>query len=624
MAEHVPAPGTSKRKNPWRRQLGCVCATVALLAALLSVTAYLCFFRSVPLEISTETTYVTGPLKSDGKQVDYLAAWEQETYPENMATEENGYQLIVRHLGTSPDATPAHSVQISHKLGLAAGEFQPDMTFEEPGGFLQVYVSSGDFDGTLIERSVGEKASRRDPLAVLNDRLSRPWTLDDLPMMEAWLAENGPAMDLIGHAVRKRTFHIPLATDNIPGELIAILLPQMQQTRSFARMLIARANYRTGTGDVDGAIDDIVACKRLGRHVGHGGPLVQVLVGIAIEAIADSIGIASSPDHPPTKQQLQRLIDELNDLPPKPDFGKALLFERYATLDVLQTMARDGKGVLPTTVPGEFGLGRLGLDWNVIARRVNENYDSIPTARDWPGPSPTLRPAISLHGRSEMAADAFSMNFLPATGAAFEASRRVTCVDRMRRIALAMLLYERDRGTLPPACTVDAGGKPLHSWRVLLLPYLGQSELYDKIRLDEPWDSKHNRQFHENAVPFYQCPSEALGRHETTYSVVVGPDTPFQAGEGKKLAEFGRNSANMILVVERKQIASWMDPTRDLPQATAEEGFTGREGGGLGIGSQHPGGANFGHADGSIQFLPETIEPELFRQLLRGIADGIP
>jgi hypothetical protein len=59
-------------------------------------------------------------------------------------------------------------------------------------------------------------------------------------------------------------------------------------------------------------------------------------------------------------------------------------------------------------------------------------------------------------------------------------------------IALAMLIYERDHGTLPPAYSVDEAGRPLHSWRVLLLPYLGHQTLQDKIRLDEPWDSPNN------------------------------------------------------------------------------------------------------------------------------------
>ena len=93
-------------------------------------------------------------------------------------------------------------------------------------------------------------------------------------------------------------------------------LPDFQYVRSFARALYARANYRIGTGDIDGAIDDIVACKRLGRHVGYDGIMVELLVGIAIEGIADSIGVAGSLEHPPTKEQLERLVNELNDLPP--------------------------------------------------------------------------------------------------------------------------------------------------------------------------------------------------------------------------------------------------------------------------------------------------------------------
>lgn len=631
MAEYQPAPETTKHRSRWRRQLGCVCVSLALMGILLSVTVYFCLFRSVPLEISKETTYITEPLKPDGKQVDYFAAWEQETYPENIATEENGYRLIVRHLGKAPDATPSHSAQISQKLGLAAGEFQPDMAFEEPESFLQNYVASEDFDEALIEEPASENAlpgdpyaammgiSPRDPYAVLADRLYRPWTLDDLPMMEAWLAENGPAMDLIGEAVRKPTFHIPLVMRNDVGELISLLLPEIQGTRSFARGLVVRANYRIATGDVDGAIDDVISCKRFGRHIGQRGLLVQMLVGIAIEGMADAIGIAGSLEHPPTKQQLERLVDELNDLPPRADFEKAFLFERYAALDVLQTMACDNKWVLPTTMPSG-----LGLDWNVIARRVNEDYDALLSTGGWAGPSQNLMAVVSLRARSEMLADAFSEAFLPAIEAAREASRRSVCIDRMQRITLAMLLYERDHAALPPAYTVDAGGKPLHSWRVLLLPYLGEPELYGKIRLDEPWDSEHNRQFHDTAVPFYQCPSEALAPYQTAYSVVVGPDVPFQAGKGKTLSEFGPNSGGMVLVVERMEVASWMDPTRDLPQAVAEDGLSGFEGTGIGIGSQHPGGANFGHRDGAVRFLSETIEPELFKRLLQGTADRVP
>ena len=171
--------------------------------------------------------------------------------------------------------------------------------------------------------------------------------------------------------------------------------------------------------------------------------------------------------------------------------------------------------------------------------------------------------------RSRRVADAVAGLCMPAFQAIREANRRSNCVGNLHRITLAMLIYEREHGTLPPAYTVDADGNPLHSWRVLLLPYLGEEELYGKLRLDEPWDSEHNRQFHDAALAIYQCPSAELAPGQTTYSVVVGENTAFQAGEGKSLDDFGMN---LILVVEREQPVCWMDPTSELAESIAFEG----------------------------------------------------
>src|SRR4051812_11083639 len=62
------------------------------------------------------------------------------------------------------------------------------------------------------------------------------------------------------------------------------------------------------------------------------------------------------------------------------------------------------------------------------------------------------------------------------------------CDGQMRQIALAMRSYQADYGCLPPAYIADAQGKPMHSWRVLLLPYLDQAGLYDAYNFGEPWD----------------------------------------------------------------------------------------------------------------------------------------
>ena len=51
-----------------------------------------------------------------------------------------------------------------------------------------------------------------------------------------------------------------------------------------------------------------------------------------------------------------------------------------------------------------------------------------------------------------------------------------------------------NNGHLPPPASVDKKGTRLLSWRVLILPYIGEEKLHEQFHLDEPWDSKHNKE----------------------------------------------------------------------------------------------------------------------------------
>src|SRR4030095_16557971 len=90
---------------------------------------------------------------------------------------------------------------------------------------------------------------------------------------------------------------------------------------------------------------------------------------------------------------------------------------------------------------------------------------------------------------------------------------------------------------LPPAYTVDAAGKPLHSWRTLILPYIENKKLYDQIDLSKPWDDPANRAAYETNLPFYRCPSGDAARRQTTYLAVVAPGGCFQGSQPRTLAE---------------------------------------------------------------------------------------
>jgi hypothetical protein len=200
-----------------------------------------------------------------------------------------------------------------------------------------------------------------------------------------------------------------------------------------------------------------------------------------------------------------------------------------------------------------------------------------------------------------------------------EENRRVVCMNNMRQIVFALHAYCDNRGRFPPAHTVDETGKPLHSWRVLILPYLEQQTLYEKIRLNEPWDSEHNRQFHSQVPRIFQCPTGnwqlpmSGGCH---YSIIYGAAAAFSETEPKKYNE-GKDHDGTILFVERKIPVNWMDPTSEISFATACEGINVNA---MGIGSFHydgdTRGANVGFGDGRIQFLLNNTDGKTLRTML--------
>jgi hypothetical protein len=628
-----------------KKKLGCLrcfakagAIPLALVAvfALLAVLLYWNFLHRPRLRISAKTTYITKPLTVDGRRVDYVAGWEEEFCPPEMKTDDNGYRMIVRALGDVPNRrmpdwlesekpvdAKACTAQVYEKLGLDPA-IEPTMACIDTYEFLREYSASEGFDKKHTDE--------------LNAKVRQPWTLDSLPMMESWLQQNGPVLDLVGQAVRRPAFCLPLVRPYREATLVETVSwawGDISRMRSLARMIQTRANYWIGMGDIDKAIDDVITCELLGRHAERQGTMVASLVGIAIEGLAASLGVAANRQSQPTDEQLRRFVHQLDALPLRPNIERMWMAERFYTLDSLQATAHGDESVNKLLIAWEdiegFDPGintRLPVDWNIVMRRVNGYYDrwheaERPYTPQWPPVGNLL-----LGMRSRRVADSLALLHMPAMQAFREAKRRSTCVANLHRITLAMLLYQCEHGTLPPGHTVDTEGNPLHSWRVLLLPYIGEAELYGKLRLDEPWDGEHNRPFHDAAPAIYQCPSATLRPGRTTYSVVVGQNTAFGAGHGRSLDDFG---VNLILVVERelslhsdgqRQGVCWMDPTSELAESIACLGINRREKDG--IGSPHPGGLNVGLRDGGVRFIPETIELPSLRGLLDGTAEEFP
>jgi prepilin-type processing-associated H-X9-DG protein len=193
------------------------------------------------------------------------------------------------------------------------------------------------------------------------------------------------------------------------------------------------------------------------------------------------------------------------------------------------------------------------------------------------------------------------------------AALRSHCINNLKSIALALYAYHEDFGCLPPAYIPDERGRPQHSWRVLILPYLdraafsGSSELrrlYDSYDFSETWDGPHNRTLAHRMPLVYGCGDDPARRNSTTsYLVITGDRSAFPHSRSIKLNDVRDGTANTITVIETANSGiNWMEP-KDYP--IEELRFGPRVAVDRRIGGNHPGGANAGFADGSVRFLRE-------------------
>lgn len=176
------------------------------------------------------------------------------------------------------------------------------------------------------------------------------------------------------------------------------------------------------------------------------------------------------------------------------------------------------------------------------------------------------------------------------------------CGSQAEKIVAALLKYEQENGHFPPAHTVDEKGKPMHSWRVLILPQLGYQKLYDQIKLDEPWNSTANAKLEKQMPKEYRCPATiSPTSFETNYAVIEGKGFVFDGPNTTKLDSISDSLDDTILIAETLTAINWMEPTDIKPS---------------GIGSYHELGGHVGLASGDVKFILSLMPPEEIHALL--------
>ncbi len=164
----------------------------------------------------------------------------------------------------------------------------------------------------------------------------------------------------------------------------------------------------------------------------------------------------------------------------------------------------------------------------------------------------------------------------------------------------------------PPA---TKQGKALLSWRVAILPFLGEDQLYKQFKLNEPWDSPHNKKLLSKIPKIFADPTgRAHDSFATYYQVFVGPHAAFEKHQFLGIASFIDGTSNTILIVEAANPVPWTKP-EDLPFAPDEPIPE--------LGGLFPGIFHAAFADGSVHAISKKIDPTTLRYAIMR-DDGYP
>jgi uncharacterized protein DUF1559 len=200
----------------------------------------------------------------------------------------------------------------------------------------------------------------------------------------------------------------------------------------------------------------------------------------------------------------------------------------------------------------------------------------------------------------------FGSDFAKAIVPARAASRRAQSSNQMKQIGIALQNYHDTYKHFPPAVVMGPDGTTPHSWRVELLPFLEKQDLYDRYKMDEPWDSEHNKQLVKEAADLFSVPGETPGE-DCGYFLVTGPGTAFDKDQPpSELRNIIDGTSNTIGLVEAKRAIPWtkpedieIDPDKPLPKLGGffDEGF------------------GVGFLDTHVAFLPNDFDEKTLRAL---------
>jgi WD40 repeat protein len=196
-----------------------------------------------------------------------------------------------------------------------------------------------------------------------------------------------------------------------------------------------------------------------------------------------------------------------------------------------------------------------------------------------------------------------------ATVKSTAATDREATIRNLQAVGKAIQEYAQDKKVLPPASIDSADGKPLLSWRVALLPYLGEKDLFNQFHLNEAWDSPHNRALADKMPACYKANGAGAAGSGITYvRAFVGPGTAFDGRDGLAVNKITDGTVSTVIAAEAAESVPWTKP--------ADLDFT-PNGPSPALGSLSTGRASLLFADGAFVTVDRNrLKPEQLRALI--------
>lgn len=186
-----------------------------------------------------------------------------------------------------------------------------------------------------------------------------------------------------------------------------------------------------------------------------------------------------------------------------------------------------------------------------------------------------------------------------------DAAERMKSSNNLKQFGLAVHNSHDTFGVFPFQHRPKEQAHPGLSWRVAILPFVEQDNLYREFHLDEPWDSEHNKKLIEKMPKIYAPPPGVEAKAgQTYYRMFDGPGTMYRM---KAIADVTDGTSNTLMVVEAGEPVIWTkpdelpyDPDKPLPK----------------LGGHFPGGFNALLGDGSVRFIRKGIDEKTLRALI--------